>query len=253
MSGDVLTESTGGALRDVVPFSIVATGTILTYDLLCTIDEEVEYVWKSRQSLGTVLFYLNRYTPFIDTFISLNLLTGKHSAQACERNFKVILWLIVIGTLISEYILCLRTYALWERRRSIGIALSIIYSGLFAAGIGIISIEAQSLHYEDPPLPDIPGCFMRSASSIVFIDYILILIAETIMVTLTIAKAVKHLRHTRSPLVVTLYRDGILFYFILLTVTIANVIIPVAGPPALINWLATYVPSPPSPLPPPPS
>ncbi|TFK51453.1 hypothetical protein OE88DRAFT_1659497 [Heliocybe sulcata] len=102
MSAVALTASTGSSLRDVVPFSIVATGTILIYDLLCTLDDEVEYVWKARQNLGTNLYYLNRYTPFIDTFISLDLLTGRHSPQACERNFKVVLWLIVLGTLISE-------------------------------------------------------------------------------------------------------------------------------------------------------
>ncbi|EPQ53184.1 hypothetical protein GLOTRDRAFT_131464 [Gloeophyllum trabeum ATCC 11539] len=258
MSGDVLLapRAVGGPIEDVVPLSVAATGTILVYDYLCTLDDEVEYVWKSRQTLGTVLFFLNRYTPFIDTFVSLNLLTARHSREECERNFKVVLWLITLGTLISESILCLRTYALWERRRSIGMTLAIVYGLIFSAGVGVVSLEADSLVYEDPPEPGVAGCFLRHASAIVFIDYVLVLVAETIMAILTVIKAVQHLRHTRSPMVVTLYRDGILFYFMLLgkspsrsfppasltprsAITIVNVIIPVAGPPALTNWLAT--------------
>lgn len=59
------------------------------YDHLCTLDQEVlfhvcptdflsdmcfkvEYVWNLPLTGGSVLFILNRYLPYIDTFMSLN-------------------------------------------------------------------------------------------------------------------------------------------------------------------------------------
>ncbi|KAG1793730.1 hypothetical protein EV424DRAFT_717587 [Suillus variegatus] len=39
--------------------------TLLVYDLLTTFGEEVEYFWSGPWSLSRVLFFLNRYLPFV--------------------------------------------------------------------------------------------------------------------------------------------------------------------------------------------
>ncbi|KAJ8583970.1 hypothetical protein M405DRAFT_827649 [Rhizopogon salebrosus TDB-379] len=39
--------------------------TLLVYDLLTTFGEEVEYFWSGPWSMSRVLFFLNRYLPFI--------------------------------------------------------------------------------------------------------------------------------------------------------------------------------------------
>ncbi|KAF9005238.1 hypothetical protein BDQ17DRAFT_386132 [Cyathus striatus] len=59
-------------VSQLVQSTLVACGTLLIYDLLCTLDQEVAYVWSEKWSLGTFLFILNRYLPFVDTFLSLS-------------------------------------------------------------------------------------------------------------------------------------------------------------------------------------
>ncbi|KAG2031809.1 hypothetical protein BDR03DRAFT_85818 [Suillus americanus] len=39
--------------------------TLLVYDLLTTFGEEVEYFWSGPWSISRVLFFLNRYLPFV--------------------------------------------------------------------------------------------------------------------------------------------------------------------------------------------
>ena len=40
-------------------------------EYLRVVPNQVAFVWSQPWSLGTVLFVLNRYLPFVDTFISL--------------------------------------------------------------------------------------------------------------------------------------------------------------------------------------
>ncbi|KAJ8689065.1 hypothetical protein PTI98_013129 [Pleurotus ostreatus] len=221
---------------DVVSASVAASGTVLVYDFLCTFDQEVAYVWSSPWTFGSSLFFLNRYLPFVDTFVSLRLLTShSQTPEQCTTQFRIVLWFIFFGIFISEIILMLRTYAIWNRRRSIQITLYILCLLVFVPGLVVTQLESASLIYG----PSEGGCNLEHASVIIFVAYVLLVISETIIVTLTLIKAFQHLRHTRSSWVVQLYRDGFLFYLYLLGFAVANVIVPVAGPPELANWLAT--------------
>ncbi|KAF8152304.1 hypothetical protein B0H34DRAFT_112122 [Crassisporium funariophilum] len=211
----------------LVQSTLIACATLLVYDLLCTLDQEVTYVWASPWSLGTVLFFLNRYLPFIDTFLSLNLKFSVNTPEICLRHFTVVTWLILSGILTSEVILVLRTYALWERRRSILILLSVSSAVCFIPAIVITHLEIQSLRYVSS---DLPGCRLGAASPIIIVAYILLVLSETVMAVLTAIKAYRHLQFSQSPWVVQLYQDGLLFYFYLLAISIANVLVPILAP-----------------------
>ncbi|KAF7416213.1 hypothetical protein PC9H_002478 [Pleurotus ostreatus] len=146
---------------------------------------------------------------------------------------------IFFGIFISEIILMLRTYAIWNRRRSIQITLYILclvrhpspvvstnsrlildtlpQKLVFVPGLVVTQLESASLIYG----PSEGGCNLEHASVIIFVAYVLLVISET-------------------------------------SFAVANVIVPVAGPvspsaltlsippnhtiitqPELANWLAT--------------
>ncbi|KAH6885572.1 hypothetical protein BKA70DRAFT_113605 [Coprinopsis sp. MPI-PUGE-AT-0042] len=44
----------------------VSSLTLAIYDYVCTLKEEVGYMWTSQWSLGLCMFFLNRYLVFID-------------------------------------------------------------------------------------------------------------------------------------------------------------------------------------------
>ncbi|KAJ6532826.1 hypothetical protein DFH09DRAFT_1181692 [Mycena vulgaris] len=138
----------------LVPSTLCACATVL-----------ISCVWSRPRSLGTLFFVFNRYLPFIDVFLSLSAKTTRISAEQCLTRFKIVGWLTVIGIFLSEVILMLRTYALWERRRGALISLSILST------CTVISTATY-------PQKGV-GCQLEMASSIVIYAYLTLMISET--------------------------------------------------------------------------
>ncbi|KAL5514110.1 hypothetical protein ACEPAG_2871 [Sanghuangporus baumii] len=225
---------------DLTGGTIAAFGTLLVYDVFfVTFDREVALVWTSRWNLGKILFFLNRYLPFFDTFLSLHLLLGKNTDKGCLLGFSAVTWLIVVGIIVAEAILMLRTYAIWERKRAISITLILLGCGTFIPGIIVTQFEVQSLAYIAVPNG---GCTKTKPSSpVIFVAFLLLILCETTIVILTLVRARHHYlsRQTRSPLIWQLYKDGLLYYVYLLAFSLVNLITAVAAPPAYTNWLTT--------------
>ncbi|KAF9013814.1 hypothetical protein BDZ89DRAFT_1076826, partial [Hymenopellis radicata] len=206
------------------------------YDLLCTLDQEVEYVWSRPLAFSSILFFLNRYLPFVDTFISIHLHLDYFTPEECIARFKALTWFIVIGILLCEVILMIRTYAIWERRRAVLYGFIALFLVVAIPGIVMAQLELESLVYG--PISG-RGCRLIHASPIIMGSYILLLLCETIIAILMCIKARQHLRQPHSSWVNRLYfQDGLLFFIYILFISLANVIVPICKP-ALANWLAT--------------
>ncbi|KAF9001397.1 hypothetical protein BDZ89DRAFT_1170035, partial [Hymenopellis radicata] len=81
------------------------------YDYILTLDREIAYIWPNPGSISGILFFTNRYLPFIDSMMEMDLeFRSDNTLQKCWVNNIIITWLIVIGVWISEVILTLRTY-----------------------------------------------------------------------------------------------------------------------------------------------
>ncbi|KAF9445297.1 hypothetical protein P691DRAFT_710554 [Macrolepiota fuliginosa MF-IS2] len=224
----------------LVPSTLVACTTLLVYDHLCTLDQEVAYVWSNPLGGGSILFVLNRYLPYVDTLMSLNMnILSVHNPESCLKQNTILTWFIVSGIIISEIILVLRTYALWGRRRLITVILCCSSTVTFIPAIVIAHYEIKSLKYIPTPYPDRPGCKLGYASPIILIAYILLVVSETTVAVLTGIQGYRSLRHSSSPWVKQMYKDGLLFYLYLLVISVANVLVPVFAPRPLANWLAT--------------
>lgn len=212
---------------------------VLVYDALLTIGDEINYVWFQPWTLGSFLFMINRYLPFIDTSMGLYLQLTETSPSQCEMYYNGITWLIAIGLMVSELILLLRTWALWERSRKILLILGGLSTATFVPGILITHWEIKSLHFGAVPEGGV-GCNLISASKIIMVAYVLIALSETVVVVLTIIKGQQHrARNSRSSWVKRVYRHGLIFYFYLLAITVVNMVVPVAASqPRYKNYLA---------------
>ncbi|KAJ7743934.1 hypothetical protein DFH07DRAFT_835194 [Mycena maculata] len=220
----------------LVPSTLCACATILVYDLMCTLDQEVLYVWPRPWSISTVLFVLNRYLPFVDTFLAVTGKFTRISPEQCLALNIAVGWLSVSGIMLSEGILMLRTYAIWERKPFVLVFLCILSLSVFIPIIIFVHLETNSLRYV---LTDGVGCFLSSASSILIFAYLMIMVSETGIAVLTAVKAYRDLRRSRVPWIAKIYKDGLLFYLYLLMISIANVMVPIMAPSMFANWLAT--------------
>ncbi|SJL06696.1 uncharacterized protein ARMOST_10038 [Armillaria ostoyae] len=219
---------------DLTSASLVASCMLLVYDWACTLDQEADYVWSHPLSFRAMLFFMNRYMPFVDAFISMSLAFTQNSPEKCVKHFKVVTWFTVAGILLCEVILMLRTWAIWERKRSVMIGFIILILVAAVPSFVFTDLELNSLVYRKVNT----GCSRIHASPIIIGAYLLLLFCETVIAVLMVIKAIQHLRPPYSPWVAKLYRDGLLFYLYLLILSLANVLVPICVP-ALSNWLAT--------------
>ncbi|KAJ7599005.1 hypothetical protein C8J56DRAFT_179824 [Mycena floridula] len=205
------------------------------YDLLLTFDQEVSHIWSRPLSIVSLIFFFNRYSPFIDILVSLYSNLSVNTAKQCTWHTAISAWLSQCGFVTAEIILMLRTYAMWGRRRCIFITFCALAVCTFIPSIVFTKLEVNSLKFIELPLR---GCYFGPGTSqIINYAFIDLAISETVIAILMAIKAYEHLRASTSSWVWQLYRDGFMFYLILLTVSIVNVIAPVVAPP-VGNWLS---------------
>jgi len=222
-------------LTQVVKYVNAASLTTLVVDYFQTIEAEVELVWKSKWGLGKVLFLLARYSAFLDVPLSIY---GDQAAYGVP--IKICSWVYIttsvsttFGIGIAEAILSLQVYALWGTRTMLILLLTIYFTVCIIAVV-ILVIFLRSVRFGQPPSPTILGCFATDGSNIIFISFLLLMVYELVILSLTSWLGVKQLRQSRSPVVIALYRGCILYCICLSLISATNVAVLVAGPPELL-------------------
>ncbi|KAJ7029271.1 hypothetical protein C8F04DRAFT_1398527 [Mycena alexandri] len=116
---------------------------------------------------------------------------------------------------MSEAIFVLRTYALSGRRRRIICVFGAIYSICVVAIVIMLSVLLRYQSYSVFPL-GLGGCNLTGGPIILAgLAFILLLLNEIALMSYTLWLGVKLYRHSASPLVGTLYRDGITYFIFL--------------------------------------
>ncbi|KLO17903.1 hypothetical protein SCHPADRAFT_146784 [Schizopora paradoxa] len=211
LPGPVLT-----VLRDVqlMKYSNFFTVTMLVYDYMLTFGDEVRLIWPWEWRVGKILYIATKYSPFVDVPVFLAFwFNGSFSAAECQTLFNIGVWFVSAGAIISEWILCMRTYAIWEKSNIVFYPLLTFVLGAQIVGLWATKTLVSSLQFSLSPFPTLSRCYINETkTNVFFVVYILIMLVELTILTLTIWKGVSQWRSSRSALVKVLYRDGV-FYF----------------------------------------
>ncbi|KAJ3557855.1 hypothetical protein NM688_g1250 [Phlebia brevispora] len=202
-----------------------ASMTILVYDWLLLLDDEVRFIWRSPSVFVKIIYLIIRYPTFTD--ISLT-----------------VVYIATIGTACTELVLIWRTFALWEKSRKVLIGLLIMWGVWVCGNIYPVIRFTESVVFVAQTLPGVPGCYLVSGDPIIFTCYATLLGVEIVIIILTLAKGIRTFRHTRSALVKTLYRDGILFFLLVTSSSLGNVLTLLLAPieyTDLLNSLARVI------------
>ncbi|KAJ6505773.1 hypothetical protein C8R47DRAFT_1315954 [Mycena vitilis] len=212
------------------------------FDYFLTFNLEVALVWPSRWSISKALFFLSRYLPFFEVPFSFYYVFAEHpSLTHCRIVNSTIIVARLVGIALAELILVVRTYALSGRERRI----MVVFGTLFAIGVSIsiitLSIFVHKSTYDAPPL-NLPGCHLAGGPFIlVGIPFIIIVLNEIALMSYTMWIGVKAYRHSHNTLVITLYRDGIMYFAFLSTGSLINLVILVAGPSNTQDLLNSFL------------
>ncbi|KAJ7772300.1 hypothetical protein B0H16DRAFT_1513001 [Mycena metata] len=201
--------------------------TALTYDTLWSLDQEYRLVWISPWSPVKCLYLWTRYSPFIDTALAVHIRTQLFVDPAtCHVVTSFVRILAVLGTIITELILTIRTYALYEKSFSLLIFLSVMW--LAIGGVNIWALIEWTHSLMQVTLSPANSCNLDSPTTIGIACSVSLLIGETIIVLLTVWKGIRTFwlsksTYHRSQLMTTFYRDGIMFYLAIFVLLVTDV------------------------------
>ncbi|CAE6477277.1 unnamed protein product [Rhizoctonia solani] len=223
-------------------YYLIASITMMAYDMVLTFHLEYEYIWKRKKTFVSYLFLLNRYlnpcyyiittTAYFDpswTFTVNVSTTCNFSKSADSRTFPLascVRFVKFEGAAtcatyaITNLIMTLRVHALWQNKWVLGYLLSLC--------IIQVGMWAYVLNFSEPvAYPNIDvifhGCILTGKPSfgnkwqMWLFAYV---VFDSSVFALVLAKTLRYSRETHSPLIKTLRNDGTAYFVVIFTVNV---------------------------------
>ncbi|KAI3608683.1 hypothetical protein WG66_003770 [Moniliophthora roreri] len=211
---------TNGRLGDSLRY---ASYCLFFFDYVLTVHKEAAFFWwPGRVTLSTVSFLIARYGAV--ACIAVAFLPTK---SATLDSVNLILRLITIVS--SEFIVAVRTWAIWGKNRKIlfilaGFTLAALIPAAAIIGIGISTNKVEPL--VTPELIDICNVTIGDMPQAFVIPYIVTILYEAgkpftlVLSLIRIAKWRKTIPESmRAPLLDTLWRDGVMYFSFMLGIS----------------------------------
>ncbi|KAF9448097.1 hypothetical protein P691DRAFT_760198 [Macrolepiota fuliginosa MF-IS2] len=145
---------------------------LFVYDYFLTLNDEINLVWYSRWSILKVAFLVNRYLV-IPEIIMQEFLLGNfnwHRSEVhCRALEEVVVALMIIGTHLSEAILCLRFWLMWGNDKRLIVVTLAMFAGTGTYFLYFGESRILEGKFLDSP---IPGCTLIQAKQDVYVDLI---------------------------------------------------------------------------------
>ncbi|KAJ7460062.1 hypothetical protein B0H11DRAFT_2286225 [Mycena galericulata] len=222
---------------------IIIPYTILAHDYALTIGQEVERFWGTALTWGTSLFYINRYSALVGTIpvvIEYSLTTNDpRKLSVCDGFESYHQYFALLSQLLVSIMLITRTYALYERNKTVLIITILVTVG--AAGFGLAMIltvnDANTL---SPHLQTFgcPSATTHSSNLRIAAAWGGMLVFDVMIFVLTVSKALRY--STRSGnLFTVLVRDGAMYFAVMITSNAVNIGTYTMGGPFLSGCATT--------------
>ncbi|KAI0683577.1 hypothetical protein BC835DRAFT_1524212 [Cytidiella melzeri] len=209
--------TTALAQQQTITYMEIVGATLLIFDWVLLFSDEVKHVWKSRWSFIKVLYLWTRYSPVADIILGLIRHFAYLTPQQCKSTVAASSIMASIGVYMSELVFIWRTFALWKDSKIVKYGLGGVWLLMIPMDLYFLVSFTSSSVYAPQPDGGIQDCNLVKASFLVAGDYISLAILEITVVVLTLIKGTQHFHRdvTRTPLLITLYRDGVLFFIYL--------------------------------------
>jgi len=233
--------------RLVMDYMCVSAAVLFIYDYILTLKLEIKLIWYSPWNYTKVLFLQIRYLTFVDTFLILYYqITPNLPAKWCEFAFPAAMWIATLKMFLAEVVLAIRTWAVWHRNRAVGIGLAALTIGnlITQCVINGITLSKHALEYESPLYPGFRGCHVEPLNNGALLpNYAALTGVEAIVLALMIISAFRSYKHGHmGEFSHVIHRDAIMFYVVLLSISVANVAIPLALPNNYYDTLTVLTP-----------
>jgi len=245
LSGNFLEQD--ARFLQIFHFTLVSSVALLVYDYMLTLREEVRFMWSRRMTFGKLLFFLNRYLPFVTGFFSIYsyTLSLQTNDEVCRDYHITASALTYFSFLVALGVLFTRTYAVWGSQRvvhAILVTTYVVFVGVTAYVLSLYIRGATPVQLSELPIVAFHrGCVIFFANDLVWIDCVLLTVCETLAVGLLIGRSItnRNFSHSQSSggILDVMVRDGVGYYVCNIAITTANVVVLRRSSPFLRDFL----------------
>jgi hypothetical protein len=209
----------------------VASFTALVWDHIITFSDEVEYVWKGAKGWGVYLFLVNRYLIPLSFMVNLwAYFRTDWSKQSCYNFVRYEGSMTMIGISIVFLMMMLRIRALYARIFSIQAIVFAIFT-IFVSVNAYVLTHAGPVDHPAWPLVDSCTGIINLGRPLASSTAWLPLVFDTTVMFLTMYRTARSVySRTTSDMFRVLFREGLLYYSFICTVTLVlTIMINTAG------------------------
>ncbi|KAH7917205.1 hypothetical protein BV22DRAFT_1052602, partial [Leucogyrophana mollusca] len=160
-----------------------AAFTLVTYDHLITIDQEVAYFWSGKWSVSRVLYLSSRYLG--DTEVLHAVYYGKTDFATCSRLYYAVLALATASLAVNQAAMTLRVWYLFAHKRFFQTIVLAIYVACIVAVV-VLNIQSAGV---TPGSSSGSGCGSPTHVDIAWRAYLPSIILHSVLYLFTICRA----------------------------------------------------------------
>ncbi|KAJ6503889.1 hypothetical protein C8R45DRAFT_894985 [Mycena sanguinolenta] len=213
-------------------FSQLASSTIIVFDHIITLDEEVELIWKSPWSMGKVLFIINRYYTLTSVIVNnYALLSPSLTDSFCLRFFRWQGWTGLIACMITEVILQMRLYALYFLNKKVLALMVTTFILSSASSAAIMGTVLEGITARAHPVPGMTFCVPSGVPNYFYAFWIPIICFESLLCGLALYRGYQTFRATDPlfqsgrHLVGILIRDSVFYFLVMFATYFTNMLV----------------------------
>jgi len=137
----------------------------------------------------------------------------------------------LIHSSFVECILLLRTWAIWNRNKSLGIGLVALLLAFIVLQFVLGNDFVNSMEYASPPYPGFRGCLVTNADRILWGTQATVMVVDAVVFVLIVISAyLSYQRGNIGKFSFIIYKDGIMFYVYMFFVVAASMAATIALP-----------------------
>ncbi|EJT96780.1 hypothetical protein DACRYDRAFT_119850 [Dacryopinax primogenitus] len=228
-------------------YDTVVGMTLVAFDYILNINKERKFIWGKGWGLGKILYFIVRYMPFLDFPIwpfADSFVAGGNLPMDCNVATYFVVITLSIATCVSDVVYGLRTWALWERGRWIGLFL--IVAGVAFHGTAIALLATSPTRTPVQRIPRLDGCFTppgdyAQTSAAMWKAFLLTTSYQLVLFIATVIKGVQHFTQSKIQVLEgVLYRDAFFAFLIQIGVEFVNVALVISTQSVNYSLNGTY-------------
>jgi len=226
----------------ITRYSQLASSSVIVFDHLITLDDEINLIWNSTWSLGKILFLMNRYYSLAAVvFNNYSFFSPTLTDSFCLRFFQWQGWTGLIGCMLAEGILQIRIFALYSLNKKILALMLVCFIASSATSAWIMGSALSSITATAFTIPGGKFCVPSNVPPHFYTFWIPMLGFETLLCALALVRGFQTFRsngslfHSGRQLVGILVRDSLMYFMVICATYLTCLLVWTLAPTTLLE------------------